>query len=137
MYVVLGTITLIAGIVGIVLICSIVRNNTLKKKEGKIIVGKKVSDFYIPFVHPTVYIVEVEYEVNNTVRKKKVMVSDRKVIKCFNDAPINLLYVDKTGRVYWAEDRSQDIIFNIILLAIFSALMFCISVMSLLLNIPL
>lgn len=115
MSIVLGIISFIIGIAGVVLICLIVRNKSLKERAGRIIVGRKINCKELPGC-PTRYIVSVEYEINNTIYTKTVVTADKNISKCAQNEQIKLIYVDKTNKIYWAEDKSPEMMLWIILL---------------------
>lgn len=61
MYIILCVVSLLAGIADALHIYIIYRNQKLKKRDGKLIIGKKVDSKEIPG-SPTRYSVKVEYE---------------------------------------------------------------------------
>ena len=94
-----------------------------KKEVWEDYCWEKISCDELPG-RPTRYIVKVEYEINNVVHEKKVITTDKNIKKYADNGQIRLLYVDKIDKVYWAEDKSNEIIVIIVLLALFSASMF-------------
>lgn len=136
MDIVLSIIFFILGILSFSVACILGRNRVLKKKSGKIIIGKKISCDEL-LGRPTRYIVKVEYEVNNTIYKKNVITADKNIKKCVNDEPIRLLYVDKINKVYWPEDKSDDMFIGIALSGIFAVNMFLLSFVFLSVEVPL
>lgn len=136
MDIVLSIIFFILGILSFSVACILGRNRVLKKKSGKIIIGKKISCDEL-LGRPTRYIVKVEYEVNNTIYKKNVITADKNIKKCVNDEPIRLLYVNKINKVYWAEDKSDDMFIGIALSGIFAVNMFLLSFVFLSVEVPL
>lgn len=126
----LSIVSFIAGIAGIVFIGLIVRNDTLKKRNGTIITGKKISCNELPG-RSTRCITEVEFEVNHTTHKRKVITADKRISALANNGQIKLIYVDKNNRVYWADDKSHEIVVRILILSGVCALMFLCAVISL------
>ncbi|MBD5541808.1 MAG: hypothetical protein HDR00_11595 [Lachnospiraceae bacterium] len=131
MYIVLAIVSLLAGIIGVISICVLYRNSILKKRNGKIITGKKISCEEL-IGRPTRYIVEVECKINDHTDLRKIVTTDKKIKKYDNDEEMPLLYVDTTDKIYWAEDNSHEKIVSMVLLAFFCAFMFLLSVISLL-----
>ena len=123
MNMVLGIVCFLIGIVSASVICILGKNSALRKKSGRIIVGKKISCNELPG-RPTRYIVKVEYEASNTTYNRKVITADKNIKKCADGEEIRLLYVDKINKVYWAEDKSYERIVLIVLLVFISADMF-------------
>lgn len=129
MYPALCISSFIAGIAGVICIGLIVKKDTLKKRNGTIIVGKKIGCKELPG-RPTRYITEVEFEVNHTTYKKKVITADKRISTLANNGQINLIYVDQNNSVYWADDKSNEIVVWIIVLSGFCALMFLCTVIG-------
>ena len=126
MYIILSVVSLLAGIAAALHIYIIYRNHKLKKRDGKIIIGKKVDSKEIPG-RPTRYIVKVEYELNNTVICKKIVTSDKKIKKYAGGDEIPLLYVAAINKVFWAEDSSHEWLILIVMQFSFCVLMLLIS----------
>lgn len=129
MNIVLGTITLIVGIVEIVLIYLIVKSNSLKEKEGRVIFGRKIGCDELPG-RPTRYIVKVEYEIESMLYTKTIVTADKNIKKCANNEQIELIYVDKTNKIYWADDKSPERMLSIGFLVFSCGLLFQFSVAS-------
>lgn len=130
MGIIASVMSLFAGIIGGLGIYIIYRNhertNELKRREGKYIIGKKAGCKEIPG-RPRRYIVEVEFEMDNTIKCKKIVTSDKKIKKYADGEEIPLLYVDAVNKVFWAEDNSHEWILWMIMLAFFCAYMFLLS----------
>lgn len=120
---VLGVVSLLAGIAGVCGICIIFRNNSLKERSRWRISGKKLSCTEI-IGQPTRYVVEVEYQLNNDVYRKKIVTSDKRIRECRDNEQIQLLYVEKINKIYWAEDESNEWFVCILLLIVFCCFMF-------------
>lgn len=131
MYFVLAIVSLLAGIIGVFGIYVLCRNDILKKRDGKIITGKKVSCEEL-IGRPTRYIVKVECKIDDHIDLRKIVTADKKIKKYENDEEMPLLYVDTIDKIYWAEDNSHEKNVSMILLAFFCAFMFSLSVISLL-----
>ena len=127
MYLALSIISFIAGVICIGLI---VRNDILKKRNVTIITGKKISCNELPG-RPTRYIAEVEFEANHTTHKKKVITADKRISALDNKEQINLIFIAKNHKVYWADDKSNEIVVWLLILSCFCALMFLCAVISL------
>ena len=65
---------------------------------------------------PTRYLVEVEYVIKNIVNKRKIITTDRNIIKYKDNETISLIYVEKNNKVYWAEEKSIENVIIILLL---------------------
>lgn len=117
MNVILCVLYLAVGGLAIAGIYLIKRINKIKKNEGKLVMGKKISDTSLMGT-PTRYIVEVEFIINDIVNKKKIITSDKNIMKCKNGEAISLIYVEKNNKVYWAEEKTID---NIVAIVILSA----------------
>ena len=122
MYIILSIVSLLAGIADALHIYIIYRNHKLKKRDGKLIIGKKVDSKEIPG-RPTRYIVKVEYELNNIVICKKIVTSDKKIKKYADGEEIPLLYVAAINKVFWAEDSSHEWLILIVMQINFCVLM--------------
>lgn len=120
---VLGVVSLLAGIAGVCGICIIFRNNSLKERSRWRISGKKLSCTEI-IGQPTRYVVEVEYQLNNDVYRKKIVTSDKRIRECRDNEQIQLLYVEKINKIYWAEEESNEWFVCILLLIVFCCFMF-------------
>lgn len=94
----------------------------MKKRDGKLIIGKKVESKEIPG-RPTRYSVKVECELNNTVICKKIVTSDKKIRKYADGEEIPLLYVAAINKVFWAEDSSHEWLILIVMQVHFCVLM--------------
>lgn len=126
MYIVLSIISLFVGIMGVLGIYMIYRNNILKKRNGRIITGKKINCEEL-FGRPIRYVVKVEYKVNNETKLSKIVTADKKIRKYANNEQIPLVYVDGIDKIFWAEENSHEKTVFILLLAFFSAFMFSLS----------
>lgn len=85
-------------------------------------IGKKLGCEEM-FGTPIRYIVEVEYEINNIANKRRIVTTDKNIKKCNSDESIALLYVQKNNKVYWAGEKSNESIveiINFLALSIFS-----------------
>lgn len=126
MNIIVSVVGLLAGIIGGLGIYIIYRNhertNELKRREGKYIIGKKAGCKEIPG-RPRRYIVEVEFEMDNTIKCKKIVTSDKKIKKYADGEEIPLLYVDAVNKVFWAEDNSHEWLWLMAILSFFCALM--------------
>lgn len=120
---VLGVVSLLAGIAGVCGIYIIFRNNSLKERSRWRISGKKLSCTEI-IGQPTRYVVEVEYQLNNDVYRKKIVTSDKRIRECRDNEQIQLLYVEKINKIYWAEEESNEWFVCILLLIVFCCFMF-------------
>lgn len=120
---ILGVVSLLAGIAGVCGICIIFRNNSLKERSRWRISGKKLSCTEI-IGQPIRYVVEVEYQLNNDVYRKKIVTSDKGIRECRDNEQIQLLYVEKINKIYWAEDKSNEWFVCILLLIVFCCFMF-------------
>lgn len=123
MNIVLGGVSLFVGIVGILGIYIIYRNDILKKKNGKHISGKKINCREI-WGKPIRYVVEVEYQLNSSVYLGKIVTADKKIRKYEDNEQIPLLYVDTLDKIFWAEDNSHEKLVCIFLLITFCFFMF-------------
>lgn len=134
MNIVPGTITLIAGIVGIVLIILTARKNTyintLKKEEGKIITGIKKDCTVLYTYRPTAYAIWAEYEINNERHRQEFLTFDNRIKKVPINGQLKIIYVDKINKIYWADDKSMisEMSFHIMILSIVTGLMLMASV---------
>lgn len=126
MYIVLSIISLFAGIIGALGIYMIYRNGILKKRNGRIITGKKMNCEELLGM-PIRYMAEVEYKVNNETKLRKIVTTDKKIRKYANNEQIPLVYVDRIDKIFWAEENSHEKTVYILLLAFFSAFMFSLS----------
>lgn len=118
MKIILCILSLVVGVLGFMRICYICKKDNIKKKEGKIVIGKKLGCEEM-FGTPIRYIVEVEYEINNIANKRRIVTTDKNIKKCNSDESIALLYVQKNNKVYWAGEKSNE---NIVEIIIFLAL---------------
>lgn len=123
MKIILCILSLVVGVLGFVRICYICKKDNIKKKEGKIVIGKKLGCEEM-FGTPTRYIVEVKYEINNIANKRKIVTTDKNIKKCNSDESIALLYVQKNNKVYWAEEKSNESIVEIIIFLALSIFFF-------------
>lgn len=79
MNIIIGMVSLFAGIAGVWGIYIIFRNNSLRERSGRSVLGKKLSCTEI-IGQPIRYIVEVEYQLNNDVHRRKIVTSDKRRI---------------------------------------------------------
>ena len=126
MDIIVGVVSLLAGIAGAFRIYIIYRNQKLKRRDGKLIIGKIVYCKEIPG-RPTMYIVKVEYELNNTVKCKRIVIYDKNINKYADGEEIPLLYVEAINKIFWAEDSSREWLHIIGMLIYFCVLMLLIS----------
>lgn len=107
---------------------------TVKMRQTGIpILGKKVSFRSIPG-RPPFYIITVEYMVNNENFQKKIVTTDAMAQKFERESEIQLVYVPKLKRVFWAEERISTIRTRCIVLGIMGAGILCIAVSALVLR---
>lgn len=123
MNIIIGAVSLFAGIAGIWGIYIIFRNNGLKEKCGRRILGKKLSCTEI-IGQPIRYVVEVEYQLNNDVHRRKIVTSDKRIKKYKDNEQILLLYVEEINKIFWAEDKSKEWLVWILMLIVFCFFMF-------------
>ena len=126
MNIILGVLSLFVGIVGGVGIYTIYRRNISKEKCGEKIWGKKLNCNEI-WGRPIRYVVEVEYQLNNSIHLGKIVTTDKRIKECGDNEQIQLLYVDKLNKIFWAEDYSHEQFVYILLLIIFCFFMFLLS----------
>lgn len=120
---VLGVVSLLAGIAGVCGIYIILRNNSLKERSRWHISGKKLSCTEI-IGQPIRYVVEVEYQLNNDVYRRKIVTSDKRIRECRDNEQIQLIYVEGIDKIFWAEDKSNEWFGWILMLIIFCCVMF-------------
>lgn len=124
--IILGVLSLFVGIVGGVGIYTIYHRNILKEKYGEKIWGKKLNCNEI-WGRPIRYVVEVEYQLNNSIHLGKIVTTDKRIKECKDNEQIQLLYVDKLNKIFWVEDYSHEQSVYILLLIIFCFFMFLLS----------
>lgn len=120
---VLGVVSLLAGIAGVCGIYIILRNNSLKERSRWRISGKKLSCTEI-IGQPIRYVVEVEYQLNNDVYRRKIVTSDKRIRECRDNEQIQLIYVDGIDKIFWAEGKSNEWFVLILMLIVFCCFMF-------------
>lgn len=120
---VLGVVSLLAGIAGVCGIYIIFRNNSLKERSRWRISGKKLSCTEI-IGQPIRYAVEVEYQLNNDVYRRKIVTSDKRIRECRDNEQIQLIYVEEINKVFWAEDKSNEWFILVLMLIVFCCFMF-------------
>lgn len=120
---VLGVVSLLAGIAGVCGIYIIFRNNSLKERSRWRISGKKLSCTEI-IGQPIRYVVEVEYQLNNDVYRRKIVTSDKRIRECRDNEQIQLIYVGGINKIFWAEDKSNEWFVLILMLIVFCCFMF-------------
>ena len=123
MNIIIGVMSFLAGIAGISGIYIIFRNKRLKERSSRRILGKKLSCTEI-IGQPIRYVVEVEYQLNNAVCRRKIVTSDKRIKKYKDDEQIPLLYVEEINKIFWAEDKSNEWFVCILLLIVFCCFMF-------------
>lgn len=123
MNIIIGVMSLFAGIAGIWGIYIIFREHGLKERSRRRILGKKLSCTEI-IGQPIRYVVEVEYQLNNDVHRKKIVTSDKRIKKYKDNEQIQLLYVEEINKIFWAEDKSDEWFVCILLLIVFCCFMF-------------
>lgn len=125
MYLAIGIVSFFCGVAGIGIIYMLCKRNGLKK-DGEIISGRKLSCEEI-VGRPNRYVVKAEYRINGEIRSKNLVTTDKRVKECADNGEIQLLYVDKLDKIFWAQERSYEMIFHIAWLGVFSAFMFLLS----------
>lgn len=123
MYTVFGVVSLLAGIAGVCGIYIILRNNSLKERSRWRISGKKLSCTEI-IGQPIRYVVEVEYQLNNDIYRRKIVTSDKRIRECRDNEQIQLIYVGGINKIFWAEDKSNEWFVLILMLIVFCCFMF-------------
>lgn len=123
MYTVFGVVSLLAGIAGVCGIYIILRNNSLKERSRWRISGKKLSCTEI-IGQPIRYVVEVEYQLNNDIYRRKIVTSDKRIRECRDNEQIQLIYVEEKNKVFWAEDKSNEWFILVLMLIVFCCFMF-------------
>lgn len=126
MNIILGVVSLFAGMAGILGIYIIYRNNSLKERCGKHILGKKISCKEI-WGRPIRYVVEVEYQLNSNVHLRKIVTTDKRIMGYEDNEQIRLLYVDTIDKIFWAEDNSHEKFIYMLLFTVFCIFMFILS----------
>lgn len=92
------------------------RDDKLKKYEGKLLLGKKVSA--VPLMGtPTRYIVDVQCQINGSCEERKIITTDKNIMKYKDNENISLIYVEKNNKVYWAEEKTIENVVKMVLLA--------------------
>lgn len=123
MNIIIGAISFFAGIAGIWGIHIIFRKKYLKERSSRPILGKKLSCTEI-IGQPIRYVVEVEYQLNNDVFRRRIVTSHKKIKKYKDNEQIPLLYVEERNKIFWAEDKSNEWFGWILMLIIFCCFMF-------------
>lgn len=123
MNIIIGMVSLFAGIAGVWGIYIIFRNNSLRERSGRSVLGKKLSCTEI-IGQPIRYIVEVEYQLNNDVHRRKIVTSDKRIKEYKDNEQILLLYVEELNKIFWAEDHSNEWLGWILMLIVFCCFMF-------------
>lgn len=126
MYLVLGVISLFAGMAGVLGIYVGHKKNMEKMRNGKHVLGKKINCEEMTG-RPVRYFVEVEYRLDHNTYLKKIVTTDKRIKKYNDNEPIPLLYVDTINKVFWAEDHSKEWFVHMVLLAVFCGFMFSLS----------
>lgn len=132
MFIISGVISLLAGVTGVFCIYVIYKKSMEKKRNGKLISGRKISCEEIAG-QPVRYSVEVEYRLDHKDYRKRIVTVDKRIKEYKNNEQIPLLYIDTINKrsqgsqVFWAEDQSKEWLVLIVLLAVFSGFMFSLS----------
>lgn len=132
MYIVLSMMGLFAGIMGVLGIYNIHRNDILKKQNGRFMIGKCKNCEEL-FGSPIRYVMEVEYKIYDRIELSKIITTDKKIKKYNNNDSIPLIYVDVIDKVFWAEEKSYEKIVYMFLFGFFCAFMFLLSITCLML----
>jgi len=64
------------------------------KREEKVLPGQ-----------PTRYIVTVEMEENGKKIRKKIVTADKNILRDKQNEQLPVIYIEATGKVYWADER--------------------------------
>ena len=104
----------------------LIRNQIYKIRDGIRTTGVKVEEKCIPG-QPNRYIVTVKIQLNGIKKQKRIITSDKRISKIRNNETLSLVYVEKTRKRYWAEDKSIEIVvlFTLLILSMM-ILAFCI-----------
>lgn len=104
----------------------LIRNQIYKIRDGIRTTGVKVEEKCIPG-QPNRYIVTVKIQLNGIKKQKRIITSDKRISKIRNNETLSLVYVEKTRKCYWAEDKSIEIVvlFTLLILSMM-ILAFCI-----------
>ena len=97
---------------GIYIIC---KNETIKKTEGQAIVGKKISSEIMPGT-PYRYIVKVEYKIDDSMNEGLIITPDKAILQYKDDEALPLIYVKKKHKVYYAEEKSYEVVVKVAIL---------------------
>lgn len=109
-------LSLLIGFFSIIAICKIIKNNEERRKKGIVLYGKKLN-CEERFGTPIRYVVKVEFVVNGSVQQKKIITTDKNIKKYIDNESIPLIYINSKNKVYWMEEKSNESIVIIILLA--------------------
>lgn len=97
---------------GIYIIC---KNETIKKTEGQAIFGKKISSEIMPGT-PYRYIVKVEYKIDDSMNEGLIITPDKAILQYKDDEALPLVYVKKKHKVYYAEEKSYEVVVKVAIL---------------------
>ena len=109
---ILSLLAFCVGVGGIYIIC---KNETIKKTEGQAIVGKKISVKEMPGT-PYRYIVKVEYKIDASMNEGLIITPDKAILQYKDDEALPLIYVKKKHKVYYAEEKSYEVVVKVAIL---------------------
>lgn len=97
----------IMGILGIAYAGYLLKNEHDKRKKGIFMSGLKKSEKVLPG-RPNWYMVTVEIVLAEGKVCKKIITGDKR-IQCYHpNEQLSVIYVEKTGKLYWADERRND-----------------------------
>lgn len=108
----LSLLAFCVGVGGIYIIC---KNETIKKTEGQAIFGKKISSEIMPGT-PYRYIVKVEYKIDDSMNEGLIITPDKAILQYKDDEALPLIYVKKKHKVYYAEEKSYEVVVKVAIL---------------------
>lgn len=109
---ILSLLAFCVGVGGIYIIC---KNETIKKTEGQAIVGKKISVKEMPGT-PYRYIVKAEYKIDDSMNEGLIITPDKAILQYKDDEALPLIYVKKKHKVYYAEEKSYEVVVKVAIL---------------------
>lgn len=109
---ILSLLAFCVGVGGIYIIC---KNETIKKTEGQAIFGKKISSEIMPGT-PYRYIVKVEYKIDDSMNEGLIITPDKAILQYKDDEALPLIYVKKKHKVYFAEEKSYEVVVKVAIL---------------------
>lgn len=112
---ILFILSLIVGILSIIVIYKVLKNNEARGKGEIVLYGKKLG-CEERFGTPIRYITKVEFVVNGSVKQKNIITTDKNIMKYMDNESIPLIYHESNNKVYWIEEKSSENIVIIILL---------------------